>query len=132
MVVFFTPQLTLATSILQDMMLDMLCPLNIRSFGLQLCCCPVPDPCSANLADRPLYPAEQYLADLDLDALAQRIKETTATLQTVVVTLKMHRTRPTTVATLGADVEYEPNAVERIPLRVSLKSATGPSLYPDS
>lgn len=110
----------------------MLRPLKIRSFGVLLCCCLAPEPRPANLADLPLCPAEQYLADVDLDALAQRIKDTTETLQTVVITLKMHRTRPTTVVTLGADVEYEPDAVERIPLQVAPLYASLPSIYPEA
>ncbi|KAI0701537.1 hypothetical protein C8T65DRAFT_612284 [Cerioporus squamosus] len=114
-----------------EIMLMMLRPLKIRSFGLLLCSCLAPQPRSANFADLRLFPAEQYLADLDLDALAQRIKDTTETLQTVVITLKMHRTRPTTIATLGADVDYEPNTVERIPLRVAPLYAAIPSLYPE-
>ncbi|RDX48461.1 hypothetical protein OH76DRAFT_1352245 [Lentinus brumalis] len=114
-----------------ETMLNILRPLKIRSFGVLLCCCLVPEPRPANLADLPLCPAEQYLADLDLDAFAQRIKDTTETLQTVVITLKMHRTRPTTIVTLGADVEYEPEAVERIPLRGALLYAALPSIYPE-
>ena len=115
----------------QDTMLAMLRHLKIRSFGLSLQCCLVPEPRSINWVTLPLLPAEQYLADLDFSAFAQRIKDTTETLQTVIVTLKMHRTQPTTVVTLGTDVEYDPDAVERIPLHLMSPTASYPSIHPE-
>ena len=102
----------------QDTMLAMLRHLKIRSFGLSLWCCLVPEPRPTNWAALPLLLAEQYLADLDFSAFAQRIRDNTETLQTVIVTLKMHRTRPTMVVTLGKDVEYDLDVVERIPLHL--------------
>ena len=62
-------------------------------------------PLTANSANMPHCPAEQYLSDPDpdIDAFAQQIKGTTETLQTVVIML----TRPDTFMTLGADVEYK-------------------------
>ena len=52
-----------------------------------------------------------------MDAVARGIMDTTPTLQTAVVTMRMHRARPDATVVLGADVEYEPDAVEAIPLR---------------
>ena len=111
-------------------MLDMLRPLKIRSFGLLICSCLVPEPRSEDWTSSPLCPAEQYLADLDMDAFARRIKATTETLQSVVVTMRMHRTRPLTVATLGADIVYEAGAVEAIPLRSATIYPVLPHVYP--
>ncbi|KAI0701534.1 hypothetical protein C8T65DRAFT_268898 [Cerioporus squamosus] len=115
-----------------ETMLDMLRPLKIRSFGLFIICALAPEPRPRNWLDLPLCPAEQYLADLDMDAFARRIKDTTSTLQTVIVTMRMHRTRADTTATLGADVEYGPDAVEAIPLHSASLYERLPPLYPET
>ncbi|RPD54113.1 hypothetical protein L226DRAFT_617224 [Lentinus tigrinus ALCF2SS1-7] len=109
--------------------LDMLRPLKIRSFGLFIVCCLAPP---RRLRNSSLCPAERYLADLDIDAFALRIKDTTPTLQSVVVVMRMHRARPDTTVTIGADVEYGPDAVEAIALQSALMYLSLPPLYPEA
>ncbi|KAL1937317.1 hypothetical protein VTO73DRAFT_13830 [Trametes versicolor] len=92
---------------------------SLRSFGLTLNCLGLqPDGEMLRVVARPgkLCPAEEHLRNLDLDALALRICNAVPGLQTVAVSLIGHRARPNALASLGEDVRYEEDAVERLPL----------------
>lgn len=108
----------------QDALIDGIAEMpSLRSFGLTLCCYglqPGLEDMIAKLSGNPagkLCAAEEYLRDLDLDAFARQIQKRVPRLETITVSLIGHRTRPAAFATLGAEVEYEKGAVERIPLK---------------
>lgn len=108
----------------QDALIDGIAEMSsLRSFGVTLCCYglqPSLEDMMAKLSGNPAgkpCAAEEYLRDLDLHAFALEIQKRVPRLESIAVSLIGHRSRPAAFATLGADVEYEKGAVERIPLR---------------
>lgn len=124
------------------MLVESLAALPIHSFGLTICCgaLDLPDltdltPINIDLHDpktmalfTPIPPcaAEMYLATLDLDALARRMQAAAPSLETVVITLNRHRTRPNVRVVVGAEAAQVrgEDAVERIPLRAQDATAS--------
>ncbi|OJT14645.1 hypothetical protein TRAPUB_8803 [Trametes pubescens] len=92
---------------------------SLRSFGLSLGCFGL-QPDGELLKDvahpAPLCPAEEYLRDLDLNALAHRIRTAVPRLQTVTVSLIGHRARRNDLTVSGEYEGYDVGAVETLPL----------------
>lgn len=94
---------------------------SVRSFGLTLCgfslgpgrADPPPDRARA----RQLCAAEEHLRDLDLDALALRIRGRVPRLQVVALALIGHPARANVSAVIdGEEGEWEEGAVEMVPV----------------
>ncbi len=91
-------------------MISALEPLKITAFGLTLACnFPGPYPREARGPAPRIFltPEEEFLRDLQLDELAEKILSTVGSLQSVVVMMIAHRTRSPAAAALGQIVGTE-------------------------